>query len=295
MEERVRRRRRAAARRRRRRIAVLALLLALAAGGVAAFLARRSGSSRPPRTPRQASAGAPRAEASPPLGPHDEPVPILMYHVIAAPIAGTPYPDLYLPKGEFAAEIAWLSAHGYHAVTLRRVYDYWHGAAALPRRPVVLSFDDGYRSHYTNALPVLRARGWPGVLNLKVKNLEQPWGPLPKHVRALLAAGWELDAHTITHPDLTTLDDDDLRREVAGSRQILLRRFDVPVDFFCYPSGRYDARVVAAVRAAGYLGATTTRYGLAAGSEPYTLKRVRVNGSDTIGGFALKVQAVTQR
>jgi peptidoglycan/xylan/chitin deacetylase (PgdA/CDA1 family) len=217
-----------------------------------------------------------------------------MYHVIAAPIQNVAYPDLYVPKSAFAAEIAWLAAHRYHAVTLRRVYDYWHGAATLPRRPVVLSFDDGYRSDYTNALPVLRAHRWPGVLNLKVKNLEQTWGLSPKRVRALVAAGWELDAHTITHPDLTTLDDDDLRREVAGSRQILRRRFDVPVDFFCYPSGRYDARVVAAVRAAGYLGATTTRYGLAAASEPYTLKRVRVNGSDTIGGFAVKVRALTQ-
>jgi peptidoglycan/xylan/chitin deacetylase (PgdA/CDA1 family) len=216
-----------------------------------------------------------------------------MYHVVAAPIAGAAYPDLYLPKSAFAAEVAWLAAHGYHAVTLRRVYDYWHGAAALPRRPVVLSFDDGYRSDYTNALPVLRARHWPGVLNLKVKNLEQTWGLSPKQVRAMLAARWELDAHTITHPDLTTVNDEQLEHEVAGSRRILQRMFGVPVDFFCYPSGRYDDHVVAAVRAAGYRGASTTRYGLAMRSEAFTLRRVRINGSDGIGAFAAKIAALT--
>lgn len=220
-------------------------------------------------------------------------VPVLMYHVIAAPYAGAPYPDLYLRKPEFSAEVGWLARHGYHAVTLRRVYDSWHGTSTLPPHPVVLTFDDGYRSQYVNALPVLRARNWPGVLNLKVKNLEFAWGLSPRRVRALIAAGWELDAHTITHPDLTTVSDEQLEHEVAGSRKILQRMFGVPVDFFCYPSGRYDDRVIAAVRSAGYLGATTTRYGLAVRSEPFTLRRVRINGSDRIDGFAAKLLALT--
>ena len=60
----------------------------------------------------------------------------------------------------------------------------------------------------------------------------------------------------------------------------------MPVDFFCYPAGRYDARVIAAVRRAGYLGATTTREGLARPTEPYELQRVRVSRSDGVAGFA---------
>jgi hypothetical protein len=69
--------------------------------------------------------------------------------------------------------------------------------------------------------------------------------------------------------------------------------FHVPVDFFCYPSGRYDARVVAAVRRAGYLGATTTNYGLARPQDIYTLGRIRINGSDRLAGFAHKLQSLT--
>ena len=128
----------------------------------------------------------------------------------------------------------------------------------------------------------MRARGWPGVLNLTVKNLRVRGGLSERQVRRLIAAGWELDAHTITHPDLTGLDDRQLAREVAGSRRALRHRFGVPVDFLCYPSGRYDARVIAAVRRAGFLGATTTRDGLARPGEPYALRRVRVNRSDGV-------------
>ena len=110
----------------------------------------------------------------------------------------------------------------------------------------------------------------------------------------MLAAGWELDAHTITHPDLTQIDDAQLWHEVRGSRTALEREFHVRVDFFCYPSGRYDAHVVAAVRRAGYLGATTTNYGLAKPSDIYTLSRVRINGSDRIAGFARKLESLTR-
>ena len=55
-----------------------------------------------------------------------------------------------------------LAAAGYEAVTLGRVFDAWHGRATLPPRPIVLSFDDGYRSHVTAARPILAARRWPG-------------------------------------------------------------------------------------------------------------------------------------
>ena len=110
-----------------------------------------------------------------------------------------------MPRASFAAQVGWLAGHGYHAVTLQQVFDSWRGAGTLPPRPVVLSFDDGYLSQVTNALPVLKARKWPGVLNLEYRNLKPVWGIRPPGVRKLLAAGWELDAHTLTHPDLTTV------------------------------------------------------------------------------------------
>jgi peptidoglycan/xylan/chitin deacetylase (PgdA/CDA1 family) len=220
-----------------------------------------------------------------------QPVPILMYHVISDPPASAPYPDLYVPRAKFAAQVAWLAGHGYHAVTLQQVFDSWRGARTLPAKPVVFSFDDGYLSQLRNALPLLGARRWPGVLNLEVHNLGPVWGIRPPGIRKLLRAGWELDAHTLTHPDLTKIGAAQLREEVAGSRAAIGKRFHVPVNFFCYPAGRYNDTVIAAVQAAGYLGATTTNYGLARPSELFTLARVRVNGSDSISAFAQKLEA----
>ncbi len=221
-----------------------------------------------------------------------QPVPILMYHVISDAPPGAPYPELYVPRAHFAAQVAWLAGHGYHAVTLQRVFDSWRGASRLPRNPIVLSFDDGYLSQLRNAMPLLHARRWPGVLNLEVRNLAVVWGIRPPGIRKLIRAGWEIDAHTIRHPDLRTLGAAQLREEVAGSRREIRKRFHVPVNFFCYPAGRYDATVVAAVQAAGYLGATTTDYGLARPSELYTLARIRVNGTDDISAFAQKIEAL---
>jgi peptidoglycan/xylan/chitin deacetylase (PgdA/CDA1 family) len=221
------------------------------------------------------------------------PVPILMYHVLSAPPANAPYPELYVRPADFGAEVAWLVGHGYQAVTLQRVFDSWRGTAALPARPIVLSFDDGYLSDVKTALPVLKAQRWPGVLDLEVANLKPVWGIRPLGVRKLIAAGWEIDDHTLTHPDLTTVDALRLRDEVDGSRAAIRKRFHVPVNFFCYPAGRYDAAVIAAVQRAGFLGATTTNYGLAKPGELYTLARVRVDGSDGVKGLAAKLTTLS--
>ena len=218
-----------------------------------------------------------------------------MYHLVSDPPPRAPFPELYVRRSDFRGQVHWLASHRYTAVTLKTVWNAWHGHGRLPAHPVVFTFDDGYRSIATRARPILQAQRWPGVLNLKVGNISDRWGFGAGRIRGLIRAGWEIDSHTLTHPDLTTLDAAALRREVAGSRAVIHRRFHVPVDFFCYPSGRYDDRVVAAVEDAGYLGATTTNYGLARPDDPFRLARVRVNRSDGVGGFAAKITALRGR
>lgn len=226
------------------------------------------------------SAGAAVPGVTPATGSYRGPVPILMYHVVSAPPPGVPYAELWTPRERFRDTLALLVREGYRGVTLDQAWSAWHGGPGLPRKPVVVSFDDGYLSHVTHAKPALRAVGWPGVLNVEGKNIG-PGGLTRRQVRTLISAGWEIDAHSLTHPDLTTLDDAALRREVAGSRALLQREFGVPVHAFCYPAGRHDARVDAAVRAAGYRAATTVEPGIASGDlDQYALPRIRVNGGD---------------
>ena len=266
---------------------VLAVVVVTGEGG-----GERASSKKPAEARKGASNGKAGAPAKPPprivSGPHREPVPILMYHVISAPLPGAPYPELYTPKAAFAAQMRGLAKRGYHGVTLAQVYDYWRRGYALPSKPIVVSFDDGYLSHYTHARPVLSALGWPGVLNLEVNNVK-PGDLTARQVRGLIAAGWEIDSHTITHPDLRTISDSQLQQELVDSRAFIRRHFGVPANFFCYPAGRYDSRVVAAVKAAGYRGATTTQPGLASPKSLLTLNRIRVDGQDGVGGLLTKL------
>jgi peptidoglycan/xylan/chitin deacetylase (PgdA/CDA1 family) len=237
------------------------------------------------------SSPSPTPSASPsvallPPSARSRPVPILMYHVLGSPPAGARNPSLFVPAADFSAQVRWLHSRGYHSVTLTQLFDFWAGTGDLPVKPIVFSFDDGYRSDWAVAGQVLSRYGYFGVLNLKVGNIMPKGGITPEQVDSLLAMGWELAAHTINHLDLTTLGAAQLAHEVGGSRRALQKQFHAPVDFFCYPSGRFDAAAVAAVKAAGFRGATTTVEGMATrGNDPYELPRVRVDGGESLPSF----------
>jgi hypothetical protein len=268
-------------------IAAAAILIVSLAGGGDADGTRPgrnvAADGRPgPHREGSASTQVRNATPQPDWKPHPGPVPILEYHVLGAAPAGTTYPELFVGRADFSRQMDWLDANGYQAVTLEQVEKAWYEGGTLPAKPVVLSFDDGYRPQFTFALPELRRHGWPGVLNLKAEGSDL----YTSNVEAMLAAGWELAAHTIHHLDLTTLDAAQLKEEVAGSRAILRREYGVPADNFCYPAGRYDDTVIAAVKAAGYVGATTEIPGYASREKPYELDRYEILGSSGVSGLA---------
>ncbi|HTR74277.1 MAG TPA: polysaccharide deacetylase family protein [Solirubrobacterales bacterium] len=214
--------------------------------------------------------------------PYTGPVPILEYHVLGSPPEAAPYPELYVGRTDFEKQMDWLEEAGYQAVTLEQVQEAWYEGATLPPKPIVISFDDGYRPQYTFALPTLREHGWAGLLNLKAEGSEL----YESNVQAMIAAGWELAAHTIHHLDLTELGPEELEEEVAGSRKILQREYDVPVNNFCYPAGQFDETVVEAVEAAGFTGATTEISGFAEKSKPFELARLEILRETHVAGLA---------
>jgi peptidoglycan/xylan/chitin deacetylase (PgdA/CDA1 family) len=225
---------------------------------------------------------------------HRRGVPILMYHVIGDSNGRTPFNDLWVSPRALARQMRYLDRHGYQVVSLQEVYDYWHGGP-LPARPVVVSFDDGFANHYTRARRILARHRWAGTLNLALSHFRQRgWGLSERMVRGLIRDGWELDCHSRTHAYLPGLSSAGLAREVAGPRRFLRRMFDVPVNFFAYPSGAFDAAVVAAVRRAGYQGATTTEYGLALPGEPFTLDRIAILRGDGVTGLAKKLRSAVR-
>jgi peptidoglycan/xylan/chitin deacetylase (PgdA/CDA1 family) len=286
--------RRRAVRRRRQGVALIAA--AIVAVAVIVLANRSGGSLQAPNSARpdaastsalthHASSSAQSASTTASTGsPGTEPVPILMYHVIAPPPPGAPFPGLYVTPSELTAQVQALKSAGWHAVTMDQVEAYWRRGVPLgPGKPIVLSFDNGYHSQYTQALPILHRVGWVGDENIQLSGLPPSQGGLSQEqVSALVAAGWELDTQGISHADLIALGPEQLHYQVAVARTMLQRRYHVSVNWFCYPSGHYDATVIAAVKAAGYTGSTTVVPGWAhPEDDPYRLHRLRVLGGTT--------------
>lgn len=281
---------------RRQRIAAAATVVGAAIVAIALSIGSCGGGGRSTGTPTEnaggktgggTAAGARSAKVrnatpQPGWGPHTGPVPILEYHVLGEPPLRVPYPELFVSRSDFRQQMDWLERNGFQAVTLEQVETAWYHGGTLPPKPVVLSFDDGYRPQYTFAMPELRSHGWAGVLNLKAEGSDL----YRSNVEAMIHAGWELAAHTIHHLDLTELGPEQLKEEVAGSRAMLQHEYGVPVDDFCYPSGRFDPTVIAAVKAAGYVGATTELPGYAERQKPYELSRFEILRSSGVTGLA---------
>jgi len=260
-------------------------------GVVTAVIVLHSGSHKHPATPVSTapSSHAPSrhghgatSTSRETVSPGTASVPILVYHVINTPPAGSSAsPALYVPSDEFSGQMQALKANGWHAVTLDQVEAYWtRGGSLGPGKPIVLTFDNGYASHYTNALPALKGLGWAGVEDLQLSGLPPSEGGLTDtQIRGLLAAGWELDTQGLTHADLITVDPTQLTAEVSTARQTLRSHYGVPVNWFSYPLGHYDPTVIAAVKAAGYVGATTVNPGWASPSQDrFRLPRLVVTG-----------------
>jgi peptidoglycan/xylan/chitin deacetylase (PgdA/CDA1 family) len=224
-------------------------------------------------------------------------IPVLMYHSVSDdPAPGTR--ALAVRPATFARHLETLDALGYRTVTMARLVEHWRRRARgesglpLPARPVVLTFDDGYRDFHTEALPLLRAHqatatlyvttGW--LADAGKESAGRPLGPMLSwdQVAECAAAGVEIGGHSHSHPQLDRLPEPRLREELRRNRELLVERLsEAPggvARTFGYPFGYSDARVRAAVREAGYAGACAVANRPASPSRqsPYALARLTV-------------------
>jgi peptidoglycan/xylan/chitin deacetylase (PgdA/CDA1 family) len=261
-------------------VAGLAVLVLAACGrssGEAALTVGRSArAAAPGMAVQKPSAKVRNATPQPGWRRYTGPVPILVYHDLGDAPPSEPYPGLYMPYATFKAEMAWLHANGWQAVTLDEMMNAWYHGGTLPAKPVVITFDNGYPPQVTFAPKVMARYGWPGVLNEITEDHlhnSQIW-----HV---LKLGWEVDSHSLTHPDMVTLDAAEMQQQLVDSRRFLRHTFHIQSNSFCYPSSEYTDAVVAAVKAAGYTNATTENPGYASSEDPYLLNRFEMTGDVT--------------
>jgi len=220
-------------------------------------------------------------------------VPILMYHhiAVAGPNADAVRRDLSVSPAVFEAQMAHLASQGYRPVSLLDLFEHLQGGQALPPRPIILTFDDGYDDNYTNAYPILRRYGLQGTFFIITGLVGRPGYLTWEQAREMRRGGMSLESHTCTHPDLAKSAPWYVDKEIKEAKAALERELGGPVLFFSYPSGKYNAAAIAALQANGYLGAVTTQHGtMHQASALYELRRVRIRGSDTLESFARKVE-----
>jgi peptidoglycan/xylan/chitin deacetylase (PgdA/CDA1 family) len=297
--------------------ASVAALLVIALGVAAAvratgFLPRdRAHAARSTGTTVTAAAAAPAAHAvavAPPAHhrrrrlqlPADLParkleLPILTYHRIDRPAPREPAMErrLTVAPADFAAQMRWLAAHGYHGVTERQVYDAVAHGRELPPRPVLVTFDDGYRDVLTYAVPVLERLHFPAtafvITNRTGDGAGGPWLTWAD-LHRMERLGLDVGSHTVSHRNLTALPPAAARDELVRSRRALELHLGHPVQWFAYPFGGVDGPVAALTRQAGYVLAVTTRPGrVQDGSRPLELHRDEVLDTTGVAGVAALV------
>ena len=235
-------------------------------------------------------------------------VSVLMYHSIASE-SSTRFRQWTVAPKRFAAQMAMLAAEGYTPLT---VTDYvnrrWGRGGALPPRPVVLTFDDGFADFATAAMPVLATQGFVATLYLTTQYIGSTSRWLVREgeaersmlnweqVREIHAAGIECAAHTHTHAELDVLSAAALREEIVHPRALLQTHAGVTATSFAYPFGYDSAAVRRAVRDAGYTTACAVRYRPSYLTDnPLALARLIVTADTTTDDFAALITGrVTQ-
>ena len=220
---------------------------------------------------------------------------VLGYHGVAESRLRDDLSMLQVSPGRFRAQLELLTDAGFRFVTLAELARRAGGGTPEPGLAAV-TFDDGMRNNHAVALPILSEYGIPATVYVTIGFIggDSPWvGPggdgammTEAELRALAAAGWELGAHTMTHPDLSTLDYDTCLKEIEESRAELERITGVSVQTFAYPFGRYGPAALAAVRDAGFLAAVTTGSGR---WERYEITRAMIGAADPFPVILLKL------
>jgi peptidoglycan/xylan/chitin deacetylase (PgdA/CDA1 family) len=220
---------------------------------------------------------------------------VLGYHGVAPSRRRDDLSMLLVAPDRFRAQVELLLAAGFRFVTLAELARL--GAGGVPPAGLAaLTFDDGMRNNHEVALPILHEYSIKATVYVTIGFIDRtsPWiGPggdgammTRSQLRELVAEGWELGAHTMTHPDLSTLDYDACLREISDSRTALEEIGGAPVQTFAYPFGRYGPEATAAARDSGMIAAVTTGSGSWA---PYEITRAMIGAADPLPVVLLKL------
>lgn len=208
--------------------------------------------------------------------------PILAYHHINysnvhvnLPKANTVTPE------NFERHMAYLKKHRYHVISLHELVESIKNKRPIPKKSVVITFDDGYDDNYTYAYPVLKEYGFPATIFVLPDLVDQEGYLTLDQMKEMIQNGIEIGSHTSTHAYLPDLSGEKLMEEIVHSKQKLEAMLHREAGYFAYPSGGFSGEIKRIVREAGYLAACTTNRGYdRMNRDVYELKRIRPTDKD---------------
>ncbi len=205
-------------------------------------------------------------------------VPIMAYHHVKQ--LDTPQLDTVSPQN-FKRHMDYLKKHQFHVVRLDTLVNAIQSHRRLPRKSVVITFDDGNEDNYTNAFPILKKYQFPATIFV-ISDLVNADGYLSvPQMKEMMAYGIDIGSHTRGHPYLPALSSEDQKNEIYESKRRLERELGVSVKYFAYPSGGFSEQIKQFVREAGYEGACTTNRGHNRfNRDIFALKRIRFGNKD---------------
>lgn len=223
-------------------------------------------------------------------------VPILMYHnVLEGDVKGD---GLNVSEKALEDQLATLKAYGYHTITFDELYQHYNENANLPENPVIITFDDGYKSNYTLAYPLLKKYDMKACIFMITNAIGSKNFMTKSELQELSDSGLiEIQSHSVSHDyQLASMSSTAMAQELYNSKNILEEITGKPITVFCYPYGRTSKKLIQEVKNQGYLLSVTTQYGCASKkSNPLTLPRIRVSGEDTGIALKKKIEALTGR
>lgn len=200
-------------------------------------------------------------------------VPILAYHQV-----GEVDEEIYsVTASQFEEQMKYLKENGYHAISLEDLFNSYTGKTALPEKPIVITFDDGYEDNYLTALPIMEQYGMSATVFV-VPSLIGTTDYLSwQQVADMQKRRTEIGSHTMSHVGMNEINATEQRREAAESKAALERQIRTSIQFFAYPYGQFSAGAQQILKETGYRGACTGLAGLNnENTDPYALKRINV-------------------
>lgn len=228
---------------------------------------------------------------------------VLMYHSISEHIKNEKHNKWRVRPQDFEKQMNWFYKNNWKSFTISELSN----LDKIPEKSFVITFDDGFEDNFTNAFPILKKYNFKATIYLVPNQKTNHWEEKntsvlsnllnEKQILEMQNSGLiEFGSHTLSHVNLSKIDDFQLEKELVESKKEIEKITKKKCEAFAYPYGKFDDKIVQAVKDAGYKNATVVKRGLfEQNDDVFTIKRVGILGTESFFDFLLKISRVRNK